>query len=235
MNRDDMDEIFSRAAQPVQSQEDTSAQVAQVKAVILTRLRPVRPLASQAKIVALFLAVFFALAILAASLLGLVGIHVLSPLQRGLIYGALSLIAILAAVACAREMRPGAGVRIGALALGTAVVGFPLLASLLFSGYGTSNFAQQGIPCLVAGLAVAIPSGLLLLWVLRRGLILSWAKAGLAAGTLAGLTGLGMLELHCPNLAAIHIIVWHGSVVASSALLGLLLGSLADAIRRHKS
>jgi hypothetical protein len=46
----------------------------------------------------------------------------------------------------------------------------------------------------------------------------------LAAGTLAGLAGVGMLELHCPNFQATHILVWHTAVVPVSAALGALLG-----------
>jgi hypothetical protein len=33
-----------------------------------------------------------------------------------------------------------------------------------------------------------------------------------------------MLELHCPNLQAAHILVWHTAVVPVSAALGTLLG-----------
>jgi len=50
--------------------------------------------------------------------------------------------------------------------------------------------------------------------------------AGLAAGTVAGLAGLGMLELHCPNLKAVHVLVWHVAVVAVSGGLGFALGRM---------
>jgi hypothetical protein len=33
-----------------------------------------------------------------------------------------------------------------------------------------------------------------------------------------------MLELHCPNFQAAHILVWHTGVVPVSAALGALLG-----------
>jgi hypothetical protein len=44
-----------------------------------------------------------------------------------------------------------------------------------------------------------------------------------------------MLELHCPNLKAIHVIVWHVGVVVFSAALGLATGSAADRLRRRKA
>jgi len=49
-------------------------------------------------------------------------------------------------------------------------------------------------------------------------------SAGLMAGTLAGLAGVGLLELHCPNFQATHILVWHTMVVPVSGALGGLVG-----------
>jgi len=63
---------------------------------------------------------------------------------------------------------------------------------------------------------------------------MQWSMAGLAAGTLSGLTGLTMLELHCPNLKAIHVMVWHVAVVIVSGILGFAIGRLADHLR-HSS
>jgi hypothetical protein len=71
-------------------------------------------------------------------------------------------------------------------------------------------------------------------WILRRGFVLDWSKAGIVAGTLAGLTGLGMLELHCPNLKAIHVMVWHVAVVIVSGAAGFAIGWTADYFRRRK-
>jgi hypothetical protein len=46
----------------------------------------------------------------------------------------------------------------------------------------------------------------------------------MAAGTLAGLAGLGMLELHCPNFQLAHVLVWHIAVVLLSGAAGALMG-----------
>jgi hypothetical protein len=91
------------------------------------------------------------------------------------------------------------------------------------------NLVKEGIPCLVAGLAVAIPTGLAVGLVLRRGFVLDWSAAGIAVGCLSGLAGLGMLELHCANLKAIHVIVWHLAVVITSGALGFGAGRIAEA------
>jgi Negative regulator of sigma F len=62
--------------------------------------------------------------------------------------------------------------------------------------------------------------------------VLDWSAAGIAAGALSGLTVLAMLELHCPNLKAIHVMVWHVAVVIVSSALGFTMGRIADFFRR---
>jgi hypothetical protein len=41
---------------------------------------------------------------------------------------------------------------------------------------------------------------------------------------LAGLAGLAVLELHCANFEALHVLVWHTLVVPVSAGFGALIG-----------
>jgi hypothetical protein len=201
---------------------------ARTEAAILTGLHPVRPLAAASTYALIFASVFATLAILSGSALGLHGLHALSLPQGTLIFTTLLVTAGLAALACARAMRPASGSPLGSLALLVASAAFPILFALIFQSYSTLNFVPEGIPCLRAGLVVALPTALLIAWLLRRGFVLQWRTAGLAAGTLAGLTGLAMLELHCANLKAIHVMVWHVAVVVISALLGAALGWFAD-------
>jgi hypothetical protein len=59
-------------------------------------------------------------------------------------------------------------------------------------------------------------------WLLRRGFAVNPPAAWFAAGALAGLAGVTMLELHCANFEAPHIIVWHIAVIPLSALIGFL-------------
>ena len=83
----------------------------------------------------------------------------------------------------------------------------------------TAEFIAQGVPCLRAGLLHAIPASLAAWWILRRGFAVKPVAAGLATGTLAGLAGVAMLELHCPNFEAPHLMVWHIAVIPVSAAL----------------
>jgi hypothetical protein len=49
---------------------------------------------------------------------------------------------------------------------------------------------------------------------------------GAATGLLAGLVGASVLEIHCPNLDAWHILLSHLGVAALCSMAGLTLGRL---------
>ena len=87
----------------------------------------------------------------------------------------------------------------------------------------TDHFFLAGVICLLTGLLHAILAGLLSWLMLRRGFAVNPASAGLVAGTLGGLAGVGMLELHCPNFQTAHILVWHTAVLPVGATVGALL------------
>jgi hypothetical protein len=96
--------------------------------------------------------------------------------------------------------------------------------ALLFRNYRTEHFVSAGIACLVTGLLLAIPAALLSWLLMRRGFAVNSVSAGLVGGALAGLCGVTMLELHCANFQALHVLVWHTAVVSVSAAAGALLG-----------
>jgi hypothetical protein len=228
MTPDEIGKMLAQAANRAFPQGEES-NTTRVEAAILKDLRPVRPLAPAWMLTLALLALFAVFAAASALALGMYGLHVLSPPQRALIFSALLPTACLAAVACAREMSPAGGTRRGAIALIFASLLFPAVFALAFHGYGVRNLVKEGIPCLVAGLCVAIPAGLAVALILRRGFVLDWSAAGVAAGALSGLAGLGMLELHCANLKAIHVIVWHVAVVVASGAIGFVAGRVAAA------
>jgi hypothetical protein len=233
MTPEEIDKILANAANRAASPSADRAAIERVHREILKDLRPVRPIAALWVFTLVLVGLFAAFAIASASALGMHGIRVLSNSQRALIFTILIVAAWLAATACAREMRPAAGPRLGTLALVFSVVVFPILFSQIFQNYSAGNFVSEGIPCLEAGLCVAIPTFLVIAWIFRRGFVLDWSAAGLAAGTLSGLAGLAMLELHCPNLKAIHVMVWHVAVVMVSGILGFAIGWTADSFRRR--
>jgi hypothetical protein len=120
---------------------------------------------------------------------------------------------------------PGSRQRISAAALlGTCCAVLLVVFAVLFRDYRTEHFISAGIACLVVGLLHAVPVALLSWLLLRRGFAVNPVAAGVVAGALAGLAGVAMLELHCPNFEALHILVWHVAVVPVSAGLGGLAG-----------
>jgi Negative regulator of sigma F len=235
MKPDDMDRIIEQAAGRIAAHEEDSRVVESVESVLLKDLRPVRPLAPVWSFSALLVGLFAFLAILSGSILGLHGIRVLSPSQIAWIFSALLGTGMMAAIASAREMRPASGVRFGYFVPIIANALFLIVFAALLTGYGMQNFVAEGIPCLVAGLSVSLPTAVAIALILRRGFILDWKKAGTVAGTLAGLAGLGMLELHCANLKAIHVIAWHVAVVVMSGSAGFAFGWTVDRFRSRKA
>jgi hypothetical protein len=82
---------------------------------------------------------------------------------------------------------------------------------------------SHGVPCLTAGLALALPASIAAWLLLRRGFAVNSAGAGLAKGTLAGLAGVAMLELHCPIFEVPHLLVWHIAVLPVCGVVGALV------------
>src|SRR5262249_38200360 len=84
--------------------------------------------------------------------------------------------------------------------------------------------------CLRAGIPIGIFAAVPLWLVLRRGAILSPRMTGAATGLLAGLVGANVLEIHCPNLDAWHILVARLGVPVLCAMAGLVTGLVADVV-----
>jgi hypothetical protein len=200
-----------------------------VSGVVLPSLRPVRPLLSPGVIALGLQMIFLLVAILGATYLGNNGVRVLNGPESALIFVVLNMLARLAASAGAAEMVPAGKSRVDArILLGSCTVTFVAVFAILFHDYRLDRFVSEGINCLAIGLADAGAAGFLLWLVIRRGLILHPIAAGVATGTLAGLAGLGMLELHCPILKAMHLMVWHIAVIPLSGLAGYLAGRLVQ-------
>jgi hypothetical protein len=141
-----------------------------------------------------------------------------------MIFPVLAICGWLTAIMSAAEMVPGSRRWTNPSRLLILVlVAFLAADALLFQDYDLGSFVAQGWPCLRAGVMVAVPTGIASWFALRRGFAVNPASAGLASGTLAGLAGLAMLELHCAIQLAPHIMFWHTAVIPVSALIGSLV------------
>jgi hypothetical protein len=207
-----------------------------ITATVQQSLKPVRPLPARWVFVAGLLLIGFAIAIAGAARAGFFGIEQMSPWQRLLIFPALGILAVIAAGEFASAMIPGRLRRIssGAL-LAVAIVAMLAVFALSFRDYQTTNFVSAGVACLLRGLLHAVPVALLSGLLLRRGFAVKPVSAGLAAGALAGLAGLGVLELNCTNFQAAHVLIWHTAVVLVSAAAGALIGWALHLLRSPRA
>jgi Negative regulator of sigma F len=205
-----------------------------VRSSIPATIAPIRPLAPAALWIILFLLLFAGIGIGAAARSGIYGWLVLSMAARILIFSVLLAVSVWAAFATAHQMRPGSGgTRSGTLLL-LALLSMEIVFFLVFDDYSLGQFFRAGLRCLGLGMLVAVPAGLGVCLLVRRGYILAPISAGCSIGALAGLTGLFALELHCPILTIPHVAIWHAAVVAVSAALGAAGGWIGSRTRSEE-
>jgi hypothetical protein len=192
---------------------------------IESTMKPVRPWPPTWMLAGGLASLCVAVAVGGAARAGFHGVEKLSALQIGVIFPALLIFILLAALSWVSEMIPGSR-RVVSPKVLLAAGGAVMLAvfGAVFHDYHAEHFVASGAVCLMAGLLHAIPTGLIGWLLVRRGFAVNAVAAGFAAGTLAGLAGLGMLELHCVNLEAPHVMVWHTAVVVVSGMLGAAMG-----------
>jgi hypothetical protein len=219
----EIDEILRKAA--VRAPDVEAALLKRVADSIQPSMQQVRPLPRTWVLAGGLVLICAAVALAGAARAGFNGFEKMNLLERALIFSTLGVLAWVAGTEFVNEMIPGSRRRIsagGLLGLGSVVL--VVVFALLFHDYHTEHFVSVGLVCLVTGVLHAIPAGLLSWLVLRRGFAVNFVSAGVVAGTLAGLAGVGLLELHCPNFQAMHILVWHTAVLVVSAALGALVG-----------
>jgi hypothetical protein len=232
----EIDEMLALAAGS--AGEVDPALLGRVSTAMTADLRPVRPMVAAPVLAFQLLAISMILAVMSAWGLGFSGIRKLDVVEIGAIFPALLIFMWLAALLSVAETTPG-GLRWknpdvmdtvmrkpGLLLLVVMAIWIGVIA-IFFHDYELGAFVPQGARCLCAGVLIAIPVGIASWMVLRRGYAVSPVGAGLAAGMLAGLAGLAMLEFHCPNLRAPHVMVWHTAVVPLSAVGGAALAKIS--------
>ena len=229
MNDRDIDEVLRKTAEVPHVVKPALLQ--RIAGSLEPSLRPVRPMLPSWALTLGLVLIGAAVALAAALRAGFYGLEKMDLLERALIFSALFFVAYAAATEFVSAMIPGSRRRVSSgNLLGFSVLILLGVFGLLFHDYHTEHFFSAGIVCLVTGVLHAIPVGLLGWLLLRRGFAVNAIAAGLVGGTLAGLAGIALLELHCANFQAFHILVWHTAVVPVSAALGALL---ARTLRRR--
>ena len=224
--------VFDEAAEPASL---PLTALKPIEACLVKDLKPVRPLASPRFFLLACATISFAVACVGAKLLGTAGWHTLNPAQRVGVFAALAAGALLLAFSMVGQMAPGSR-----HVLTPAVVPILVLAALLilftveFQPQAEPAFVANGLVCLRNGLACSTPAVVLFGTLIRRGAMLDPAVIGAAAGGLAGLTGLTVLEINCANPNVFHILLWHCGVVLVSSGFGSLLGAAVNLIDQRR-
>ncbi|MFZ1087119.1 MAG: NrsF family protein [Terracidiphilus sp.] len=222
MKEREIDEVLARAAQDAPAVPP--AMLESIAGSIKHSLCLVRPIPAAWLLTTGLILIAATVALAGAARAGFYGIERLTFFERVLIFPVLVLLLWASSAEFAASMVPGSrrrahpGVLMAMICL--ALIG---VFALVFRDHHTTNFVSAGIACLVAGVALAIPAALLSWLLLRRGFAVNPVAAGAVAGTLAGLAGVTMLELHCPNFQVLHVLVWHTAVVPVAGAAGAFL------------
>jgi hypothetical protein len=187
-----------------------------------SNLRPARELPSPWILAAGLVLVCGMVALAGAIFFGLDGVKKMSAVEIGLIFPVLGIFTCFAAALCVAEAIPGSRRPVRPWLLGIAgCVGLAAVFATVFHDYGIARFVSEGVKCLAAGLVFAVPASLAIWLILRRGFFVNTAAGGFAKGTLSGLAGILMLELHCANFEAPHVMVWHIAVLPICGAVGM--------------
>ena len=210
-------------------------QLQRITTGILADLKPVKPIAP-AGLLAIGLLLIFAFVVAGGRMIfGVAGWLALSPIERGTVFAVLALLASLLAFSVIRQIVPGSRlIAPPKLQLAGVVAILAGTVAVLFRPHHEATFVATGLVCLRIGVECAVPTALLSWFVLRRGAMLTPLATAATTGALAGLSGLTVLEILCPNLNEFHILLWHLGAVLVSIAGGFAFGILATHLRASR-
>jgi hypothetical protein len=211
-------------------------QLNRIQTGIVENLQPVRPFPSSGVFLFAFVIIFLCVVAVGVRNLGIGGWGALGVEQRMAVFMTLAVSALLLAGSIVRQMVPGSKHLLPPSPLPIAVLSILMLViAASFRAHEESAFVANGMVCMTNGLTYSIPAGFLFWLLSRRGAMLYPKLVGAAAGGLAGLVGLSVLEVNCTNLNVFHILVWHWGVVLVSSLAGALTGGAVEYIERSRA
>lgn len=216
------------------TEPNPSPALTQLSARISENLQPIRPLASTGSLFMVFLGIFVLITGCGVYREGSFGLSAMSPLQSASMLCVLGACAAMLVWSLVHQMVPGSRHWFPPEILPAAVIGsLSFVAAFLFHFRDETRFWHRSWFCLQMGLVFALLAAGPFCMLLRRGAVLSPRSAGAAAGLLAGLTGMSILEIHCPNLDLRHILVSHVGVAIIGAVSGLAAGIAGELVGRY--
>ena len=224
-------ELVRALSAQVAAESPSPATLRQIEQRIVADLRPVRPLAPAGYLFVAFASIFILVVALSVYQIGAFALSVMSPWQASVILGALATSAGLLAYSLVHQMVPGSRQRISPRLLPVSIIiSLMVVMAVLFQFQHERNFWSNGWTCIRAGTPIGFLAAVPFWLVLRRGTVLSPRLTGAATGLFAGLAGTTVLEVHCPNLDAWHILISHLGVAVLVAIAGLLIGFAAEIV-----
>jgi hypothetical protein len=210
---------------PVAVESPAPVTLQQIAEGIATNLRPVSPVAPAGYFFGGIAGIFVSIVALYVYRMGALAIAVMTPLQTVAILTALAVSTGLLAYSLVHQMIPGSPQKLSPRLLPVGIaVSLTIVIGVLFQFQHEQNFWGHAWPCIRAGIPIGVLAAVPFWLILRRGAILFPAMTGATTGLLAGLVGTSVLEIHCPNLDAWHILVSHLGVAMLCALAGLIVG-----------
>ena len=207
------------------------ATLRQIAEGLATNLRPVRPVAPARYFFGSLVGIFVSIVAFGVYRMGAFAIAVMTPLQTAAILSALAISTGLLASSLAHQMVPGSRHSVSPRLLPVGItISLTIAIAVLFQFQHEQNFWGNVWACFRAGMPIGALAAVPFWLALRRGAVLSPCMTGAATGLLAGLVGASVLEIHCPNLDAWHILVSHLGVAMLCALAGLVTGLSVEII-----
>jgi hypothetical protein len=232
MTRRDLDRILSESAQAVPPRDGSGidpAVLQDLEKSVAANLLPVRPLPPRSFFFTAFAGSFVLIVAISVNFMKALAIPLMTPLQLTLILSTLGIGAALLAISLVDQMAPGSRQRLRPEFLLPGVVALLLaVVALLFPFGSEPDFVAHGWTCFRAGFPLALLTAIPIWFLLRKGAVLLPRITGATAGLMAGLAGASVLEVHCVNFSAPHILVWHIGVALTGALCGYAAGAIGE-------
>ncbi len=212
----------------------TDALQQKIEADILRDLEPILPLSSVGRVMGMLLLAGAFVTAVANYHLGTAGWHARNSLQATVSFVLLGASVLALTNALAHWMTPGSR-HVHPV---WTYLAFPLLALLaanlaMFGYHANPQFVPQALSCWEIGVTCAGLSAPLFWIALRRGFPLNPLAQGTVTGLLAGLVGVTVLEIYCPQLDRLHISVAHIGAAVTAAIVGAAWGSAKTRIQRR--
>jgi len=200
---------------------------------MLEGLRPVQPMRQHYLFLG-FAAVVVSVVGIAVLRIGAFALVAMSPFQTAAVLCALAGAAVLLADSVVRQMVPGSKHHVE-----PKILPFLILASLLililllFQFHHERHFWRNAWRCMQPGASIGMVAAVPFWYLLRQGAVLSPRVTGVSTGVLAGLVGASVLEIHCANLSAAHIVVSHLGLPLLGSVVGYAIGLGVELMERR--